>query len=154
MILYVSLPSKINATFVRLQRLLQELGLTVSAKKLVTPSTQVTCLGIVVDIMALSVSIPADKLHVVKNTCLQWSCNHYWVYYCTLLSALSIPCISWIEWLCHYQKIVITTEYVLLNTLDGLMPFYLYLYGVLFFNSPPPPLPPVSLCIWMLVLQA
>ena len=66
-------PSKINATFVTLQGLLQELGLTVSAKRLVAPSTQVTCLGIVVDTMVLSMSIPADKLHAVKNTCLQWT---------------------------------------------------------------------------------
>ena len=68
--LCVSLPSKINATFVSFQGLLQELGLTVSAKKL---STQVTCLGIVVDTVAISVSIPADKLHAcaIKNTCLQ-----------------------------------------------------------------------------------
>ena len=37
----MSLPSKINATFVRLQELLQELGLMVSAKKLVAPSKAV-----------------------------------------------------------------------------------------------------------------
>ena len=68
--LCVSLPSKINATFVRLQVLLQELGLTV---KLVAPSTQVTCLGIVVDTVTLSVSILADKLDAVKSLCLQWT---------------------------------------------------------------------------------
>ena len=68
--LCASLPSKINATFVRLQGLLQELGLTVSAKKLVAPGTQVTCLGIVVDTVALSISLPSDKLLAVKNTCL------------------------------------------------------------------------------------
>ena len=67
------LPSKINATFNRLQELLQELGLTVSAKKLVAPSTQVTCLGIVVDTVALSVSIPAEKLTEIKSICSEWS---------------------------------------------------------------------------------
>ena len=71
--LCVSLPSKINATFDRLQELLQELGLTVSAKKLVPPSTQVTCLGIVVDTVALSVSIPTEKLTVIKSICSEWS---------------------------------------------------------------------------------
>ena len=68
-----SLPSKINATYTRLQELLHELGLTVSAKKLVAPSTRVTCLGIVVDTMALSVSIPAEKLSVIKILCSQWT---------------------------------------------------------------------------------
>ena len=69
----MSLPSKINATFTRLQGLLHELGLTVSDKKLVAPSTQVTCLGIVVDTVALSLSIPAEKLAVIKNLCSQWT---------------------------------------------------------------------------------
>ena len=47
--LCISLPSKINYTYVRVQELLAELGLTVSSKKLVPPSTQVTCLDIVVN---------------------------------------------------------------------------------------------------------
>ena len=63
----MSLPSKINATFVGLQGLLQELGLRVSTKKFVVTSTQVTCLGIVVDTVAISMSIPADKLQAIKN---------------------------------------------------------------------------------------
>ena len=71
--LCVSLPSKIQVTFNRLQELLQELDLTVSDKKLVPPSTQVTCLGIVVDTVALSVSIPAEKLSVIKSICVEWS---------------------------------------------------------------------------------
>ena len=71
--LYVSLPSKINATYTRLQELLHELGLTVSAKKLVALSTKVMCLGIVVDTVALSMSIPAEKLSVIKNLCSQWT---------------------------------------------------------------------------------
>ena len=72
-LLCVSLPSKIDVTFNRLQELLQELGLMVSAKKLVPPSTRVTCLGIVVDTVALSVSIPAEKLAVIKNVCSEWA---------------------------------------------------------------------------------
>ena len=39
---------------------------------LVPPSTQVTCLGIVVDTVALSVSIPAEKLSVIKSICVEW----------------------------------------------------------------------------------
>ena len=67
--LCVSLPSKIDKTYYRLQELLSELGLTVSRKKLVPPSTQVTCLGILVDTVNLSVSIPTEKLQLLKDTC-------------------------------------------------------------------------------------
>ena len=60
--LCVSLPSKINHSYGRLQSLLGELGLTVSNKKLVPPSTQVVCLGILVYTETLAVSIPPEKL--------------------------------------------------------------------------------------------
>ena len=62
MIFCVSLPSKIGKTFIRLQGLLKELGLSVSVKKSGPPSTRVTCLGIQVDTVELAVSIPAEKL--------------------------------------------------------------------------------------------
>ena len=52
---------------------LAELGLTVSAKKLVPPSTQVVCLGILVDTVQQSISIPPEKLESIKFTCDQWS---------------------------------------------------------------------------------
>ena len=64
--LCISLPSKINQSYVRLQELLAKLGLTVSDKKLVPPSTQVVCLGILVDTVQCTVSIPPDKLHSIK----------------------------------------------------------------------------------------
>ena len=70
--LCVSLPSKIGQTFIRLQGLLNELGLTVSAKKLVPPGTKVTCLGIQVDTENLSVSIPNEKLETIKCMCQNW----------------------------------------------------------------------------------
>ena len=71
--LCVSLLSQIENMYIRLQQLLAELGLTVSDKKLVPPSTQVTCLGILVDTVDLSVSIPVEKLQLLKDTCKQWS---------------------------------------------------------------------------------
>ena len=71
--LCVSLPSKIDNTCGRLQELLSELGLTVNAKKLVPPSTQVVCLGILVDTVDFSVSIPEEKLQLLKDTCKKWS---------------------------------------------------------------------------------
>ena len=71
--LCVSLPSKITKTYDRLQVLLQELGLTVSSKKLVPPATQVTCLGIVVNTEDFSLSIPAEKLSQIKQLCKKWA---------------------------------------------------------------------------------
>ena len=71
--LCVSLPSKIAKIYDRLQVLLQELGLTVSTKKLVPPATQVTCLGIVVNTEEFSLSIPAEKLSRIKELCTKWS---------------------------------------------------------------------------------
>ena len=65
--------SKITKTFTRLQSLLTELGLSISIKKLVSPSTRVTCLGIVVDTVEFSTSIPVEKLQVIKDMCNQWA---------------------------------------------------------------------------------
>ena len=73
--LCISLPSQIHHIYDRLQQLLEELGLTVSSKKLVPPSTQVTCLGIVVNTVDFSIAIPVEKLAVIKNMCRDWSCK-------------------------------------------------------------------------------
>ena len=43
------LPSEMDASFQFLKKLLRELGLDISMKKIVPPSTAVTCLGILVD---------------------------------------------------------------------------------------------------------
>ena len=74
--LCVSLSSKIDNIYSRLQELLSELGLSVSAKKLVPPSTKVVCLGILVDTVDLSVSVPEEKLQLLKDTCIKWSSKH------------------------------------------------------------------------------
>ena len=70
--LCVSLPSKISKIYTRLQELC-ELGLTISSKKLVAPSTKVTCLGIVVNTLDFTVSIPTDKLLAIKDLCHKWT---------------------------------------------------------------------------------
>ena len=67
--LCVALPSKIQHSFARLQNLLQELGLTISQKKLVALSTKVVCLGILVNAEDCSVSIPEEKLSSTKQVC-------------------------------------------------------------------------------------
>ena len=90
--LCVSLSSKIKNTYTRLQELLAELGLTVRAKKLVPPSTQVTCFEILVDTVDLPVSIPVEKSQLLKDTCKNGqvsihvpreSYSSYWVHCCS-----------------------------------------------------------------------
>ena len=51
---------------------MEELGRSVSVKKLVPPSTKVVCLDILVDTVDLSVSIPAEKLQTIKYMCKNW----------------------------------------------------------------------------------
>ena len=58
--------------FERLKKLLPEIGLTISDHKTVEPSTEVTCLGIVVNTVNFTVSIPDKKLEEVKNMCKNW----------------------------------------------------------------------------------
>ena len=48
------------------------LSLTISQKKLVPPSTQVTCLGVLIDTVKGTISIPPDKLCDVTSTVRQW----------------------------------------------------------------------------------
>ena len=71
--LCVSTPAKFQSSYVRLQELLAELGLMVSPTKLVSPSTQVVCLGVLVDTVNQSISIPSEKLNIIKGMCTQWA---------------------------------------------------------------------------------
>ena len=57
-LLYCDLPSKIQGPSEYLVSLLQELGFTMSDKKLTPSSTQVVCLGILFDTVAQTISIP------------------------------------------------------------------------------------------------
>ena len=65
-LIYVGLPHEIHQSFTFLQHLLQDLGLEVSPSKLVTPATLVVCLGILVDMVAQTISIPEGKLQQIK----------------------------------------------------------------------------------------
>ena len=58
----VGVPSVAHASYVALLDLMSHLGLTVSQKKLVAPAMQVTCLGILIDTVKGTVSIPQEKL--------------------------------------------------------------------------------------------
>ena len=54
--------SNIQEPFDFFLNLLQELGFTISEKKLTRPDTKVVCLGIMFDTAACTISIPPTKL--------------------------------------------------------------------------------------------
>ena len=76
-LIYVGLPHEIHQSFTFLQHLLQDLGLEVSPSKLIAPATQVVCLGILVDTVTQTISIPKDKLQQIKDICFSWSSKTY-----------------------------------------------------------------------------
>ena len=76
-LIYTGLPSNINHSFQFLLQLLQELGLDISHKKLVSPSTSVVCLGIHMDTVNRTLSIPHEKLAEIVNICQSWVSKTY-----------------------------------------------------------------------------
>ena len=64
--------SQAEPAFQKLQKLLQELGLTISQNKLVAPTTKGICLGIEVDTVKSTLSIPQSKLTEILAICQQW----------------------------------------------------------------------------------
>ena len=75
-LIYVGLPSKIDTAFKFLTSVLAELGLEVSSKKLVAP-TSVICLGILIDSHDRTVSIPCKKLGEIVDLCTSWTSKTY-----------------------------------------------------------------------------
>ena len=55
-----------------LHNVLDRLGLTISEKKLVPPTTQAVCLGILIDTVSGTVSIPDEKLYQIKSSVIDW----------------------------------------------------------------------------------
>ena len=72
-LIYIGLASKIHDYYAFLLHLLQDLGLEVSDSKLVLPSTCVTYLGIQVDTIHRTISIPDEKLQDIKSLCRSWT---------------------------------------------------------------------------------
>ena len=60
------------SSYVTLLNLMSALGLTVSEKKLVAPSTQVTCLGVMIDTIARTFAISPEKLEQINSTVRSW----------------------------------------------------------------------------------
>ena len=61
-----------RASFASLFALKNDLGLTISDKTLVPPSTQVVCLGSLIDTKKGTVSIPPDKFCQINDTITEW----------------------------------------------------------------------------------
>ena len=55
-----------------LHNILERLGLTISEKRLVPPTTKAVCLGILIDTVNGMVSTPDEKLCQVKHTVIEW----------------------------------------------------------------------------------
>ena len=72
-LIYIGLPSKLYESYQFLLSLLQDLGLQISQSKLIPPNTQVTCLGILVDTVTRTISIPPENLEEIQNMCTQWT---------------------------------------------------------------------------------
>ena len=68
----VGVPSIAHASYHSLLNLMGRLGLSVSQKKLVPPSTRATCLGVLIDTDAGTISIPPEKLLQINETVQQW----------------------------------------------------------------------------------
>ena len=64
-----ALPSQAHQAFDTLHGLLEDLGFTISEAKLLSPSTKVTCLGIQIDTVNSTLSIPPEKLSEIRTKC-------------------------------------------------------------------------------------
>ena len=76
-LIYTGRPSEIHNSYQFLLNLLQELGLDISFTKLVLPAMSIICLGILVDSVNRTISIPDQKLHDIKSTCHKWASKTY-----------------------------------------------------------------------------
>ena len=70
-------PSDAKRSYDHLYNLLDLLGLTISQKKLVPPSTSAVCLGVKIDTEKGSISIPEEKLCQICDTVSEWKNKKY-----------------------------------------------------------------------------
>ena len=86
----VGIPNIASASFLALIELMNELGLTISQKKLVPPSTQMMCLDVLIDTDSGTISIPPGKLRDVMSIMYQWLLLY--VHKCTFFSTECLTC--------------------------------------------------------------
>ena len=65
------MPSVARRSYDALLDIMKQLGLTISEKKLVEPTTRAVCLGILVDTVH-TVAIPPEKLDVIRAMVKEW----------------------------------------------------------------------------------
>ena len=65
-------PEFVHVSFASLFKLLNGLGLTISDIKLVTRNTKVVCLGVLINTLDRTVSIPPEKFCPINDTVHQW----------------------------------------------------------------------------------
>ena len=65
-------PSQAQKSFDTLYKLLGDLGLDISHKKLIYPTTKAVCLGVKIDTENFTISVPEEKLQDSQITCRQW----------------------------------------------------------------------------------
>ena len=69
---YVGVGVPSVASYATLLQVMSNLGLTVSEKKLVAPSMQVTCLGVMINTVEGTIAIPPEKLQQINDTVVDW----------------------------------------------------------------------------------
>ena len=67
-----SLPSESHKKFLLVKKLIEDLGLDISLKKLMPPSTKTSCLGIVFDTTNFTMSVPEERLAKIRTVCNSW----------------------------------------------------------------------------------
>ena len=70
---WVATPDVARRSYDALRQLMRQLGLDVSAKKLVSPSTSAVCLGVNIDTVDTTISIPQEKLGHITAMVHEWS---------------------------------------------------------------------------------
>ena len=68
----IGVPDVVARSFACLHALLECLGLTISKKKLIPPTTEAVCLGMLVNTVAGTISIPEEKLTQIVATVTEW----------------------------------------------------------------------------------
>ena len=76
-IIYCVIPSKIHPGFQFLVDLLDQLGVTLNSKKLVSPPTSMVCLDISIDAETRTMSVPPEKLENIIQMCAKWQNKKY-----------------------------------------------------------------------------
>ena len=69
---FVGVPDVAERSFECLYALLECLGLTISKKKLIPPTTEPVCLGVLVNTITGTISIPEEKLTQIVQTVKEW----------------------------------------------------------------------------------